>query len=144
VLDTNVVLSALLWGGRPYHLLNAARLGFFESFINSGMKRELEATLARPKFEKSIAATGLAATQLLSAYFAMTTQVPTIRLAAPVCRDPDDDNILACAVAANADVLVTGDEDLLTLKNHHTFWIATPADALAWLKPNFLDSANEN
>ncbi|MDI9334028.1 MAG: hypothetical protein QM533_06595 [Cytophagales bacterium] len=68
-------MSALLWGGRPYQLLNAARLGVFESFINSDMKRELE----------------------------------------------------------NADVLVTGDEDLLTLKNHHTFWIATPAGALAWL-----------
>jgi uncharacterized protein len=133
VLDTNVVMSALLWGGRPYQLLNAARLGLFESFINAGMKRELEATLSRPKFAKSIAASGLTAAQLLAKYFALTTQVPTIRLAAPVCRDPDDDNILACAIAANADVLVTGDEDLLVLKNHHTFWIATPASALAWL-----------
>ena len=133
VLDTNVVLSALLWGGKPYQLLNAGRLGLFQSFMNAGMRRELEATLSRTKFQKYVAATGLTANQLVSQYCAMTTQVASIRLAEPVCRDPDDDNILACAVAANADVLVTGDEDLLVLKNHHTFWIATPNDAVAWL-----------
>lgn len=45
-----------------------------------------------------------------------------------ICRDADDDNILACALAAKADYLVTGDADLLELKMHKGISIITPRD----------------
>lgn len=45
-----------------------------------------------------------------------------------ICRDVDDDNIIACAVAAKADYLVTGDSDLLEIKNYKGIEIATPRD----------------
>jgi predicted nucleic acid-binding protein len=49
----------------------------------------------------------------------------------PVCRDPDDDKILALARAAQADVIISGDKDLLTLGSFQAIRILTPADALA-------------
>lgn len=54
-------------------------------------------------------------------------------LAKPVCRDADDDWVLATAVAGHADAIVTGDQDLLILKNHAGIRIVTPRDALALL-----------
>lgn len=48
----------------------------------------------------------------------------------PVCRDPDDDAILACAVAAKADLIVSGDKDLLVLQSHAGIPILTAVLAL--------------
>ena len=45
-----------------------------------------------------------------------------------ICRDADDDNIIACAVAAKADYLMTGDSDLLEIKSYKDFKIVTPRD----------------
>lgn len=55
-------------------------------------------------------------------------------LAEPVCRDPDDDAILATALAARADLLVTGDKDLLVLGSYEGIPIVTPAECLARLR----------
>lgn len=60
--------------------------------------------------------------------------VPITALAKPVCRDPDDDAILATALAARADFLVTGDQDLLTLGSYQGIPIVTPAECLARLR----------
>ncbi len=49
----------------------------------------------------------------------------------PVCRDPDDDRVLAAALAAKADLLVTGDQDLLVLKEFEGIPILTPRECLA-------------
>ena len=51
-------------------------------------------------------------------------------LAQPVCRDPDDDAVLALGVAAKVDFIVSGDQDLLTLKTFQGIAIVTPAEAL--------------
>ena len=55
----------------------------------------------------------------------MLTYVP---LPSPVCRDPDDDHILASAVSGKVDCLLTGDEDLLVLKNFQGIPILKPSD----------------
>jgi putative PIN family toxin of toxin-antitoxin system len=47
-----------------------------------------------------------------------------------VCRDPDDDKFLECAERARADLLITGDKDLLTLRTHGRTRILTPATYL--------------
>jgi len=49
----------------------------------------------------------------------------------PVCRDPDDDKFLALAIAANADALITGDGDLLSLASQVSIAIVRPADFIA-------------
>ncbi|MEX2044550.1 MAG: putative toxin-antitoxin system toxin component, PIN family [Opitutus sp.] len=56
--------------------------------------------------------------------------VKPIPLLVPACRDPDDDLVLATAIAAKARVVVTGDDDLLTLKNHAGIAILYPRQFL--------------
>ena len=51
-------------------------------------------------------------------------------LAKPVCRDPDDDAVLALAIAAQADLIVSGDDDLLSLTHFEGIPILTPVQAL--------------
>jgi predicted nucleic acid-binding protein len=51
-------------------------------------------------------------------------------LARPVCRDPDDDAVLALGIAAQADMIVSGDDDLLSLGNFEGIPILSPAQAL--------------
>jgi len=48
----------------------------------------------------------------------------------PVCRDPDDDAVLACALAAQVDLIVSGDADLLVLEQFEGIRIVTPAQAV--------------
>lgn len=55
-------------------------------------------------------------------------------LASPVSRDPDDDAVLACALAAKADLIVSGDQDLLVLQAFEGIPIVTAAQALERLK----------
>jgi putative PIN family toxin of toxin-antitoxin system len=129
VLDTNVLVSALLWGGNSFHLLQAARYGRIQLFSSTLLCQELEAVLSRPKFHSHLSSNDLSAQQLGHLYRGM---VHTVN--APVSRDPQDDMVLACAVAAKADLIVTGDEDLLTLTHFQNIWIANPRAAVAWLQ----------
>jgi predicted nucleic acid-binding protein len=55
-------------------------------------------------------------------------------LSLTVCRDADDDAVLACALAARADLIVSGDKDLLVLQAFQGIPILTAAQALQWLK----------
>jgi len=55
-------------------------------------------------------------------------------LTQPVCRDPDDDAALACALAAHADLIVSGDDDLLILSTFEGIPIVTPAVALQMIE----------
>jgi putative PIN family toxin of toxin-antitoxin system len=63
VLDTNVVASAMLWGGNPKSLLQARREKRIELFTSVAMLAELTDVLARPKFEQKIKASLLTATR---------------------------------------------------------------------------------
>ena len=63
-----------------------------------------------------IAKTGLTADQMLRNYRRIVTLVTVRQLTQQVSRDADDDAVLACALAARADLIVSGDDDLLTLK----------------------------
>ena len=114
VLDTNVVASALLWGGVPRQLLQAARERRVELFASTLLLAELTNILGRRKFEKKIAESMLSVDQLLDRYAALATLVrpaPTPRIAP----DPDDDVVIGTALAAKADLIVTGDRPLLSV-----------------------------
>jgi predicted nucleic acid-binding protein len=72
--------------------------------------------------------------ELLAGYRALTTLVRPAILAAPVSRDPDDDHVLACALAARAELIVSGDKrHLLILGEYQGIPIRTVSDALSRL-----------
>ena len=81
---------------------------------------ELDETLRR-KFRVTPAAAAF-----LEAFSKQVVLVEPERLSKPVCRDPDDDLVLATAVAARATTIVTGDDDLLVLKSYSGIAICTP------------------
>lgn len=129
VLDTNVVASALLWGGTPRLLLQAARDKRVQLFTSTPLLAELTDILGRPKFGKKIEASLLTVDQLVDYYAALTTLVrptPTPRIAP----DPDDDVVIGTGLAAKADFIVTGDKPLLAVTKHQELQIISAAQML--------------
>ena len=92
VLDTNLLVSALIWRGTPRRLLE-------QGFAAGAILRKVESP----------------------------------PLSAPVCRDPDDDAVLACALAAQAGLIVSSDKDWLALERFQRIPIVSAAQALAKL-----------
>ena len=109
VLDTNVLVSALHFGGRPRRLLDDVLRGDHTLIIGPAILGELEAVLVDTCGWTRDRAAAVRAE--LEAIAEVVTPVDVPR----VCRDPDDDQILAIAVSGAADALVTGDADLLAV-----------------------------
>jgi uncharacterized protein len=133
VLDTNVLASALLWQGTPGRLIELAGEHDVRLLSSQTLLDELAATLAKPKLGRHVRATGLSAAQMLVLVRRLTTRVTPTSLPYPISRDADDDHVLACALAAKADLVVTGDDDLLSLGAYQGIAIVSPALALRTL-----------
>jgi putative PIN family toxin of toxin-antitoxin system len=130
VLDTNIVASGLLWNGVPAQLVDAARADNIEIFTSRVLLAELTRILCRAKFANVITASGLPLDELVLSYAELATLVTPEPIPATVLNDPDDDHVLACALAAKADLIVSGDRDLLTLKSFREIPIVTAAEAV--------------
>lgn len=122
VLDTNVLIAAFIARGACHDLLEHCILR--HSLATS------EFILAELK-EKLIEKFGFTAKRAAEVDALLRSRmelvVPT-GLASSVCRDPDDDNILAAAAAGNCECIVTGDKDLLVLKQVGNIVIVSPAE----------------
>jgi len=129
VLDTNVVASALLWGGVPDQLLRAGRENRISLFTSTPLLAELTDILGRRKFEKKLAASGLTAEQIVDRYVALAMLVRPATIAPVILNDPDDDHVLSCAAAARADLIVSGDRHLLDLGRYQEIRIVNSAEA---------------
>ena len=130
VIDTNVLVSAFLWQGTPGRLIELAGEKEVLFFTSRSLLEELHETLNKKKLVRSVVATGLSADQMLTNYRRLATLVTARQLAKPVSRDADDDAVLACAIAAHADFIISGDDDLLVLKNFEGIPIIRPAQAV--------------
>lgn len=134
-LDTNTIVSALLWRGNPRKLLDAVRAGVVDSATSPMLLAELADVLGRTKFAAKVQVSGETAEQMINDYARVARVV--FPLAAPrvVPDDPDDDHVIACAVAARVDLIVSGDSDLLVMGEYAGIRIVTVAQALALLIP---------
>jgi putative PIN family toxin of toxin-antitoxin system len=129
VLDTNTVVSALLWEGIPKSLLVAIRDRSMTLFTSPPLLAELADVLSRRKFEKQIAAALISSRQLLDLYARSAISVkpvPTPRIVS----DPDDDVVIGTALAAKADFIVTGDHALLAVTEYQGVRIVTATEAV--------------
>ena len=129
VIDTNVLLSALLWRGPPHALLEQARNGMVTLISSPALLAELAEVIARAKFNVIFARSNTSRAQTLAQVRQLAEVIDPPALAKPVCRDPDDDAVLALAIAAEADLIVSGDDDLLSLIHFEGIPILTPVQA---------------
>lgn len=124
VFDTNVLIAAIITEGICSKLLHRARAGEFSLISCPFIMKELRRILSK-KFRLSQEELALAMEPISEA----VSQVIEHNLKiTDICRDSDDDDIIACAMAAKADYLVTGDFDLLEIKSYKEVKIITPRD----------------
>lgn len=135
VLDTNVVVAGLLWNGPPRRLMELAihsgegqEVEFFSSAV---LLDELAHTLAYAKFASRIAGFGSSISALVAQYTSLVTLVVPASVPRVVAADADDDHVIAAAVAARAELIVTGDrKHLLPIGLHRGIAIIEAAEAL--------------
>jgi putative PIN family toxin of toxin-antitoxin system len=127
VLDTNVIISALLFTGEVSRLVHLWQDRKIIPVISRETFEELRDVLQYPKF-------GLTDTEILDIieseilpYFDVIDLVDETQ---KVCRDPEDDKFIACAISAGVDYLVSGDRDLADLKRYKNLRILTAGDLL--------------
>jgi putative PIN family toxin of toxin-antitoxin system len=131
VADTNTVLSGLLWQGPPRRLIDLARERAVTLCTSTALLAELAEVIGRAKFTARVHDAGVAAAELVEDYARLAEIVVPASLSGPASRDPDDDLVLATALAAEASLIVTGDRDLLVLGTFRDIRILDAADALA-------------
>ena len=95
------------------------------------MLAELAEVIGRGKFAARVHDAGVAAAELVEDYARLAEIVVPASLSEPASRDPDDDLVLATALAAEASLIVSGDRDLLVLGTFRDIRILAAADALA-------------
>lgn len=124
VVDTNVVMSGVFFGGLPGRILTAWSAGQFALILSPAILdeyRRVGKELGR-RHPESAAAFDSVLTLLLM--HAVIVDAPPLE--DPVSDDPDDDKFLALAAAANVDVVVSGDRDLLRVSGWRGIAVRTP------------------
>ena len=113
----------------PRRLLELARSGHVTLFTSGVLLDELADVLARDKFAALLASQEISPAFLMQRYGLLAQLVKPQALERTV-RDVDDDVVIATALAAHADVIVTGDHDLLVLHPYRDIQILNPAEAV--------------
>ncbi len=131
VLDTNTLISSLIFEGQLAPLANMMVSKRFHVFTTRELLEELAKVLEYPKISKVIAKRGLSAESIIRA----VVENATIVIAKPlgetvIVADPDDDAVLACAVTAGADYIISGDAHLTDLASFRSIPILTPSQFL--------------
>ena len=112
VLDTNVLISAVVYGGNPRTILQDAISGAVGISVSEALVQELQDVLHRPQFGLSVQFIQNTVAELAS----IAQWVAPTKHHLLVKDDPSDNLVLDCAVAADADYIVTGDNHLLRLR----------------------------
>lgn len=132
ILIPTVLLSALLWRGTPHHLLAAIgqRQGV-QICSSTALLEELADVLTRPSASKRLALIGKTAREVLADYVDIIELVEPGSVPRVVAGDIDDDQVIAAAVSARADLIASGDrKHLLPLGSHQGIPIVSAVEAL--------------
>lgn len=124
VLDTNVLMSAIFFGGTPGRILELWREGKLKLAVSPDVVNEYEQVARR----LAVRYPGVDPTVLLGLIVRNTEVVTDVPLPDQVCDDRADDKFLACATTSGADVIVTGDKQLLTVSGYEGVKVLTPRE----------------
>ena len=123
VIDTNVLISAAFFGGVPKKVIDLVTAKNVAAYVNKEILTEYTVTAT-----KMITKKNARINKNLFDRFIDTINVVESVAVVNVCRDPDDNKFIACAVDAKAIYIVNGDKDLLTVKNYDAIEIVTAAE----------------
>lgn len=136
VIDTNLLVSGLMFGGLPRQLLDAARAGEFELCTSEVLLAELLDVLGRSKFADRMAQASLSPQILVDDLRKLAIVVTPTNVPRVVPTDPDDDRVLAAALAGAADLIASGDRrDLLPLGSYAGIPIVSAREAMERIAP---------
>ena len=126
VLDSNVYISAVLFGGKPRQVIQAALAGRIRLAVSASILEEIEGVLRGKKFKFPEAAAREIVSEIssLAEVYELSEKVSCIR------GDPSDDRILECALSASAAAIISGDSHLLALKTFRGMPILSPVECL--------------
>jgi putative PIN family toxin of toxin-antitoxin system len=121
VLDANVFISAFYWGGNPQKIIEGIIEGKDRLYTSNEILGEIAAVMARPKFKSG--------PETIKKYIQTIEKIGK-KVFIPgnikgICRDKDDDDKIECGILSGADYIITGDDDLLTLKQYKRLKIVT-------------------
>jgi len=126
VLDSNVLISAIAFEGKPREVFNRILKGQIQLAISKDILDEIEGVLSGKKFQypKEVIHSIRNALEDLAEFVTPQKEVKRIK------KDPDDNRILECALEAKAHLIISGDNHLLELKRYINVRIITPSDYL--------------
>ncbi len=130
VLDTNVVIAAVLGSGPPSRLIELATEGAIDLFTSAELVAELSEVLQRDHVNRRLLRRGRSAAEVLTLYEELAERITPAGISRTVS-DPDDDAVLAGALAIGADLIVSGDTDVRNLKSFHRIPVVSAAEAIA-------------
>lgn len=125
VLDTNVLISALVFKGDLSKIAVLWQKNKIIPLISKETFDEFRTVLEYPKFTLSSGEIKSIIKQEILPFFEVVNVSKRVK---GVCRDPDDDKFISCAISANADCIVTGDKDLSDLKKYQSIKIIHASD----------------
>jgi putative PIN family toxin of toxin-antitoxin system len=125
--DTNVLVSALLFGGKPGKLIPLWQRGAINSLASKEIIDEYLRVLTYPKFKLAEEDINFLLYEEILPYFEVIDVEPGSRI---IKKDPEDDKFIRCALAGKAEWIISGDRHLLALKTYQKVKILTPSSFL--------------
>jgi len=127
VIDTNVFVSALITGGTPLQALETVRTGLVQLLITTQIEAEIENTLTRAKFAPYFQRQETKPQKFLANYTTIARYMSPVQVLDCPIEDKKDLMLIECAVAGQADYIVSGDHHLLDLGYYKNITILRPA-----------------
>jgi len=128
VFDTNILFSAAGWRGTPFRCVEQARMGRIQAVTCLELMEELA-----EKLEMKLGFSPEQASETLADYLGFLRVVSIPKLLNAVSRDPNDHRVLECALEGRAQYIVSGDNDLLVLKEFRDIHIVRAGDFMGVL-----------
>jgi uncharacterized protein len=143
IIDTNILISAFLWGGVPNLVLTQCLTLNIQILRTDATFDEFVETLNKPKFDKQLAKRELTRDAIIDRWRQLSTSVSPADVPQDVIADLKDVIILAAAAGGDADAVITGDDHLLRLITFGNAQILTAAQFLELVQPSPAPSSSE-
>ena len=129
IIDTNVIVSALLFGGKPGELIRLWKTGEIQPLISKEITEQYLRVLAYPKFNLSEKEISFLFNHEILNYF-KAVRIKPGRWETTIEDDPSDDMFIRCAVSGMGNIIISGDRHLLDLKSYDQIRILSVSEFL--------------